>query len=79
TPIVLWNGDQPTDLGRWTTALIPAEVKSIAVDPEASAQALLVTPDRATFQRRLSRSGVANADSDRFLAQFETHTADVVA
>lgn len=56
----------------WTTALIPADIARVDVTPSRSdATALIVTTSRDVFFRRLARSGVAEADRDAFMAQFE--------
>lgn len=61
-----------TQLPRWTTALIPAEVERFEVRGAEAGGALSVTPDRDVFLRRLERAGVSASERDAFLAQFET-------
>jgi mannose-6-phosphate isomerase len=62
-----------TTVEPWTTALIPAEIARVDVTPSRSrATALVVTPSRDIFLRRLASARVSDADRDAFLTQFET-------
>jgi mannose-6-phosphate isomerase len=67
----LIHGGTVTELGRWTTALIPAEIERIEITKlSAGASALCVTPDRTVFTRRLDRAKVSAHQRETFLAQF---------
>jgi len=68
-----------TSLEPWTTALVPAEVSQATLragDGEA-ASALVVTPDRDVFLRRIERAGVPAAEKERFLHQFGSVSATI--
>ena len=86
-PIILMTNDAAmtlsvdgiaTQLDRWTTALIPAETASAKLAASSpQALALVVTPSRDAFVRRLERAGVGAAQRDAFLAQFGATPAGV--
>jgi len=66
--MTLVTGESSTQLERWTTALVPAELGSVDV---VGGAALCVTPNRDVFVRRLERAGVPGAQRLHFLQQFE--------
>ncbi|HEY1729297.1 MAG TPA: type I phosphomannose isomerase catalytic subunit [Candidatus Baltobacteraceae bacterium] len=66
--MTLVTGESMTQLERWTTVLVPAELGSVDV---LGGSALCVTPNREVFVRRLERASVSGAQRDAFLAQFE--------
>ncbi|MBV8424860.1 MAG: class I mannose-6-phosphate isomerase [Candidatus Eremiobacteraeota bacterium] len=66
-----------TELGPWTTALIPAEIAAVEVAAAAGMKSLMVTPSRSVFVRRLERAGVSAAQRDAFLTQFGATPAGV--
>lgn len=65
--MTLVTAESKTQLDRWTTALVPAELSSVDV---AGGAALCVTPNRDVFVRRLERAGVTSTQRDAFLKQF---------
>lgn len=79
-PIILMTNDGSmtlgvdgvaTELTSWTTALIPAEIAAVEITASpAHTKALMVTPNRDVFLRRLERAGVSAAQRDAFIGQF---------
>ncbi|MBV8074632.1 MAG: class I mannose-6-phosphate isomerase [Candidatus Eremiobacteraeota bacterium] len=65
-------GGGQTDLPRWTTALIPAEIEAVRVLAEPGDSALCVTPSRTVFIKRTERSEISRNQRENFLGQFAT-------